>query len=413
LWWLFSKMLHSVVRSQLFLLFYILLFTLPCFYSTVSGIPFGSRNRRLYFNKMATYINNLQTTWKAGRNAYFETVPLHVIQGMMGVRRSSKLETNSIPLPVISYEHIVMEIPAEFDSRKQWPYCPSIGEIRDQSNCGSCWAFGAVEAISDRICIATDGRQKPHISSTDLLSCCKICGFGCQGGDPHQAWSFWVKYGLVTGGNYTTHDGCRPYPFAPCNHHSNGTLGPCSHDLEPTPICKKACQSTYKIQYSKDKYYGLKAYSLHNKASDLQKELMMNGPLEVAFQVYEDFLLYKTGVYQHHTGSALGGHAVRLLGWGEQNGVPYWLLANSWNTEWGDEGFFKIYRGRDECGIESEAVAGLYKKPTLTSKNEFMFSRFKRNRSDVALIEFIANSWLAEQLYTRIVSLRFHLTMLN
>ncbi|KRX63352.1 Cathepsin B-like cysteine proteinase 6, partial [Trichinella sp. T9] len=248
--------------------------------------------------------------------------------------------------------------------RKQWPYCPTIGEIRDQSNCGSCWAFGAVEAISDRICIATDGRQKPHISSNDLLSCCKICGFGCQGGDPHEAWSFWVKYGLVTGGNYTTHDGCRPYPFAPCNHHSNGTFGPCSHDLEPTPVCKKACQSTYKIQYNKDKYYGLKAYSLHNKASDLQKELMMNGPMEVAFQVYEDFLLYKTGVYQHHTGSVLGGHAVRLLGWGEENGVPYWLLANSWNTEWGDKGFFKIYRGRDECGIESEAVAGLYKKPT-------------------------------------------------
>ncbi|KAL1226576.1 Cathepsin B-like cysteine proteinase [Trichinella spiralis] len=249
---------------------------------------------------------------------------------------------------------ILRNCPFARHTRKQWPYCPTIGEIRDQSNCGSCWAFGAVEAISDRICIATDGRQKPHISSTDLLSCCKICGFGCQGGDPHQAWSFWVKYGLVTGGNYTTHDGCRPYPFAPCNHHSNGTYGPCSHDLEPTPVCKKACQSTYKIQYNKDKYYGLKAYSLHNKASDLQKELMMNGPMEVAFEVYEDFLLYKTGVYQHHTGSVLGGHAVRLLGWGEENGVPYWLLANSWNTEWGDKGFFKIYRGRNECGIESE-----------------------------------------------------------
>ncbi|KRZ07605.1 Cathepsin B-like cysteine proteinase 6 [Trichinella zimbabwensis] len=373
---------------------------LPCFYSTVSGIPFGSRNRRLYFNKMVTYINNLQTTWKAGRNAYFETVPLHVIQGMMGVRRSSKLETNSIPLPVISYDHIDMEIPAEFDSRKQWPYCPTIGEIRDQSNCGSCWAFGAVEAISDRICIATDGRQKPHISSTDLLSCCKICGFGCQGGDPHQAWSFWVKYGLVTGGNYTTHDGCRPYPFAPCNHHSNGTLGPCSHDLEPTPICKRACQSTYKIQYSKDKYYGLKAYSLHSKESDLQKELMMNGPMEVAFQVYEDFLLYKTGVYQHHTGSALGGHAVRLLGWGEENGVPYWLLANSWNSEWGDEGFFKIYRGRDECGIESEAVAGLYKKPTLTSLCSVDCFKSRRNRSDIAaLIEFM-NDFMVHHFFT-------------
>ena len=46
-------------------------------------------------------------------------------------------------------------IPTNFDSREQWPKCASIKEIRDQSDCGSCWAFGAVEAMSDRICIAS------------------------------------------------------------------------------------------------------------------------------------------------------------------------------------------------------------------------------------------------------------------
>lgn len=44
------------------------------------------------------------------------------------------------------------------------------------------------------------------------------------------------------------------------------------------------------------------------------------------------------GVYQHVSGSALGGHAIKMLGWGEENGVPYWLCANSWNTDWGDNG---------------------------------------------------------------------------
>nr|1SP4_A Chain A, Cathepsin B [Bos taurus] len=48
-------------------------------------------------------------------------------------------------------------LPESFDAREQWPNCPTIKEIRDQGSCGSCWAFGAVEAISDRICIHSNG----------------------------------------------------------------------------------------------------------------------------------------------------------------------------------------------------------------------------------------------------------------
>ena len=44
------------------------------------------------------------------------------------------------------------------------------------------------------------------------------------------------------------------------------------------------------------------------------------------------------GVYQHVTGGVLGGHAVKMLGWGVEDGTPYWLIANSWNTDWGDNG---------------------------------------------------------------------------
>ena len=55
----------------------------------------------------------------------------------------------------------------------------------------------------------------------------------------------------------------------------------------------------------------------------------------------------------------MGGHAIRILGWGVENDTPYWLVGNSWNTDWGDKGFFKILRGQDHCGIESEIVAGM------------------------------------------------------
>lgn len=65
-------------------------------------------------------------------------------------------------------------------------------------------------------------------------------------------------------------------------------------------------------------------------------------------------------MYKHVAGKALGGHAIRILGWGVQNGnIPYWLIANSWNNDWGSDGFFKILRGSDECGIEGQINAGL------------------------------------------------------
>lgn len=86
---------------------------------------------------------------------------------------------------------------------------------------------------------------------------------------------------------------------------------------------------------------------------------MTNGPCEASMDVYADFETYRTGVYSHSTGSYLGGHAIKLLGWGTENGTPYWYLANSWNDSWGDNGYFKILRGSDECGIESGIVCGM------------------------------------------------------
>lgn len=107
---------------------------------------------------------------------------------------------------------------------------------------------------------------------------------------------------------------------------------------------------------------GKSSYSLPSQQEQIMTELYKNGPVEAAFDVYADFLNYKTGencfniclnhlnrtrvlmlnvavgVYQHVTGEMLGGHAIKILGWGEENGTPYWLAANSWNEDWGDHG---------------------------------------------------------------------------
>lgn len=71
------------------------------------------------------------------------------------------------------------DVPKEFDARQQWPQCASIGLIRDQGSCGSCWAVAATSAISDRTCITSGGRVAPLLSALDLLSCCTgECGKG-------------------------------------------------------------------------------------------------------------------------------------------------------------------------------------------------------------------------------------------
>lgn len=85
------------------------------------------------------------------------------------------------PLNIVEAENL----PEEFDSKKQWPNCNSISFIRDQASCGSCWAFGAVEAMSDRTCIASNGKTQVELSAEDLLTCCGfLCGMGCNGGWP-------------------------------------------------------------------------------------------------------------------------------------------------------------------------------------------------------------------------------------
>jgi cathepsin B len=215
--------------------------------------------------------------------------------------------------------------------------------------------------MTDRYCIATKGQKQFHFSAENLVSCCDECGNGCNGGFPGAAFEYWVDTGLVSGGSYGSNEGCQPYEIAPCEHHTSGSRPNCTGEGGGTPSCENTCESSYKVAYNRDLHFGRKSYSLANKPNQIQMDIMKNGPVEAAFTVYSDFPNYKSGVYRHTSGTELGGHAVKILGWGEENGTPYWLVANSWNYDWGNGGYFKIFRGRDECGIESQIVTGLPK----------------------------------------------------
>jgi len=67
------------------------------------------------------------------------------------------------------------------------------------------------------------------------------------------------------------------------------------------------------------------------------------------------------GIYQYTTGGLKGDHAIKIMGWGQDDGIDYWLCANTWGNSWGMGGMFKIRRGRNECGIENRITGGLPK----------------------------------------------------
>ena len=296
--------------------------------------------------EMVHFINKLRTTWRA--NEYFRDT-----RALLGTYLD---DPNPLPLKT-EFKTKDEDLPKNYDLREAYPECASLKEIRDQANCGSCWAFGAAESMSDRICIKSGGKLQTRVSTQYITTCCYLCGFGCNGGYPSQAWSFWKRNGIPTGDLYGDKNTCLPYFLPPCDHHVHGSHGDCPETVD-TPKCVETCQSGYPILFEDDKSYGSDAYSVSGE-KNIMKEIYENGSVEGSFNVYNDFVTYKEGVYQHVTGSYLGGHAIKIIGWGEtDDGVKYWICVNSWNDEWGDHGLFKILRGNNECNIEGSANAG-------------------------------------------------------
>jgi cathepsin B len=313
------------------------------------------------FEEIAEEINAGSHSWKAAAPSKFGSVEdVKPFLGAFLPGDAQYEEPEVFDVPATNGD-----LPTEFDSATNWKQCSVIGNVRDQSSCGSCWAFGSTASFESRACIST-GKDVKY--SPEDTAFCSNAGYGCQGGN--TAWSWFKSKGVVTGGDYTdigSGDTCYPYSLAPCAHHVPATARypACPSSEYDSPKCKSACtESSYGKTYSGDKVRATAAYSVRGETQIMQ-ELVTNGPMYVAFTVYADFPTYKSGVYKHTSGSALGGHAVTLVGFGELNGEKYWNVKNSWNEDWGNNGHFLIARGTDECGIESSVSAGMVSASTV------------------------------------------------
>lgn len=262
--------------------------------------------------------------WTAAHQKFFHGLTFGDARMLLGTTLSHISHHLNETLPASVYSAIPIDsVPSGFDARKQWDGL--IHPIRNQQRCGSCWAFSASEVLSDRVAIA-QGKASPVLSPEDLVSCDQK-DHGCQGGMLPAAWKYLTSSGIVT-------DTCMPYMAG----------------SGKAPACPTQCSDSESFDRTKAK----SAYAIQG-AANIQKDLMTNGPIQVAFMVYKSFMTYHSGIYHKHRSEKQpeGGHAVKLVGWGAENGKNYWLIANSWDTTWGEEGFFRIISGKDECGIET------------------------------------------------------------
>ncbi len=254
--------------------------------------------------------------------------------------RGTRRFEQATPLPLMVYRPPADPYPDHFDWReKGMPI-----RIPQQWECGSCWAFAPVCVLGERIWLQTNGEVGVSLSAQYLLNCevyCQditdiaSCDEGCLGGLLEHSWLFLREYG-------TPSESCQPYM---------SRVTSCQREECTTPGV------AFKAYHAKEIYHVTDGTRTTDNEKRIMYEVSRNGPVSASFTSFEDLRTFRgSGIYR--VGEApvnMGGHAVQIIGWGP----GYWLLANQFGRDWGDQGVCKYPRGEDYHGIESQVVAGM------------------------------------------------------
>ncbi|XP_013859008.1 pro-cathepsin H [Austrofundulus limnaeus] len=209
-------------------------------------------------------------------------------------------------------------LPDSIDWRKKGNY---ITPVKNQGRCGSCWTFSTTGCL-ESVTAINKGKLVP-LSEQQLVDCAQdFNNHGCNGGLPSQAF----EYVMYNKGLMTEQD----YPYKAVD-------GACKYK----PSLAAAFVKNVMNISAYDEMGMVDAVATHN-------------PVSLAFEVTSDFMQYSQGVYTstacHNTTDKVN-HAVLAVGYGEENGTPYWIVKNSWGPNWGMDGYFLIERGRNMCGL--------------------------------------------------------------
>lgn len=303
-----------------------------------------------------------------------------------------KLDQDFVKAKIVhTLRHILL--PEDFDGRIAWKGL--LNPAMNQGSCGSCWAFASTGMLGDRFNIQSMGIMNVQLSPTKLILCDwqgkeldishpedmvynsdiinvrSLQDSACYGNSLIDACRYLYQIGTPT-------EECIPYNKKLGVHSEFQRIGSFEY-VSQLPLCSVVsgpigdmCSDFYIDEKTgvedgtPERFYkALHFYAIPGVEKDggsqynIKDNLYKWGPLSTAMQVYPDFYTFnpKTDIYEWNgQGSQIGGHAVEIVGWGTEDSKDYWIIKNSWGSEWGDNGYFRILRGINMCSIEENCI---------------------------------------------------------
>lgn len=214
------------------------------------------------------------------------------------------------------FDHLVASPPVDLPETFDWRDEATLQPIRNQANCGSCWAFASTAIFESALILQTNlDPKKLDLSEQELVSCNKH-RWGCQGG-------YFTHDYQVSPGQATEAD----FPYAAKNLR-----------------CKKNLAHPHKLA----EWFYVGSESKKPTLDQLRTALVENGPLAVTVAANNAFSRYQSGIFNGSGNPGQTNHMVVLEGYNNKDG--YWIMRNSWGTQWGEAGYMRIKYGKNRIG---------------------------------------------------------------
>jgi len=201
-----------------------------------------------------------------------------------------------------------------------------VTKVHDQGECNACYAFSAAGALEAQV--ARLSGNLVELSVQNILDCTAGKGnLGCDGGRMNVAFQYVKRNGGIDDGI--------SYPY-------EGAVKECRYNAANNAMSD-----------SKVKYF---TAILKNKEDDIKRTLATIGPVSASIDAgHRSLQLYTGGIYEEPQCTENLSHAVLIVGYGSENGKDFWIIKNSWGERWGEDGYFRLLRGKNMCGITNMA----------------------------------------------------------